>query len=436
MQSIRSSFKQEFETLISLNSSSRLLVAVSGGVDSMVLCDLLLKTEYDFSIAHCNFQLRKQDSDNDEKFVVQYCKKNNLTHYTKKFNVKEFKQSGNYSTQMAARNLRYLWFQELIHEYEFDFLLTAHHLNDSLETFLINLSRGTGIDGLTGIKSKSQNVLRPLLSYSKEEILKYANDNNLLWREDRSNSSIDYTRNKIRHKITPILNEIHPNFLENFAQTIQNLNDYKSITDNYIDSIWEKLSTEKNNIISIQIEQLKDLKPLSVHLFHLFKDFKFTHPYEIEKLINSSNNGEIRSETHRLIKNRTELHLVRINENKVPDEINLEEDKIIEKPLYLRIEKSEVKDSVASETLDFEKIEFPLRIRKVKVGDTFTPLGMKGKKKLLKFFKDEKYSKLEKENAWLLVDAKDKILYLIGKRIAEPFKCTEHTHKYLNIYLC
>src|SRR5690606_7370339 len=231
------------EPLHSINfnfqEDAQLLVAVSGGVDSMVLCDLLLKSKLNFSVAHCNFQLRGKESDEDEKFVRNFCSQNQIPVFIKKFEVKKFKNSGNFSTQMAARELRYRWFEELISVQKFDYLLTAHHLNDALETFLINLSRGTGMKGLTGMNSDK--IHRPLLSYSKAEILSYAKNNNLKWREDSSNQTSDYVRNKIRHEIYPVLEEIHPQFLENFSKSIQFLHEENQILENHLKNIQNQL---------------------------------------------------------------------------------------------------------------------------------------------------------------------------------------------------
>lgn len=418
-----------------LSPDSKLLIAVSGGVDSMVLCDLLLESKMNFSIAHCNFQLRGKDSEQDEKFIRNYCIKNEIPFFSTKFDVKNFKESGNFSTQMAARELRYNWFNELISENSFDYLLTAHHLNDSLETFLINLSRGTGIKGLTGIKNDDSKTLRPLLPYSKSEILQYAVENNLEWREDKSNAETDYIRNKIRHHITPVLEEIHPQFLSNFSKTLAFLKEDKEIIHQHIQLIKNQLFKTEKDFISISITELLKFHPLSSYLHYLFSEFGFQHPEEIEKILQSEN-GEIQSKTHRLIKNRNDLLLSEIFSKDFDFEIELNQEEILEKPLYLKLLKSEIRDLTANESFDYDKIKFPLRLRKIKTGDVFFPFGMKGSKKLSKFFKDEKYSKLEKENAWLLVDEEDRIVYIIGKRIDDRFKITKHTHKYLNIFLC
>lgn len=435
MEEITDKFNYNFKETFG-NSSPRLLIAVSGGIDSMVLCDLLLKANKTFSVAHCNFQLREKDSDGDEEFVRDYCIRNRIEFFSKRFNVKEFKSSGNYSIQMAARELRYTWFRRLAKEHGFDYLATAHHLNDSLETFLINISRGTGIEGLKGIPLLSNGIFRPLHNSSKTEILRYAKDNNVKWREDVSNSKNDYTRNKIRHHITPALEEIHPGFLLSFADTIEILRQDTAIIHQLIQIKKEELFQENGSVIHVSIEKLKNLEPLHSYLHYLFFGYGFKHPSEIEKLMNSGKNGEIASKAYRLIKNRNELILSRIRPMSSSAEFIIEEDIILEKPLSLKVSKSDERDFSASETLDYDKIRFPLRLRKMKTGDVFFPYGMKGSKKLGKFFKDEKFSRLDKEDSWLLVDEEDRILYVVGKRIDERFKTTEHTHKFLNIYLC
>lgn len=431
MESVFTKFKTNLEPI-----QGNFLLAVSGGVDSMVLCDLFLKNNLDFSVAHCNFQLRGRESEADEEFVKQYCIQNQIKYFCKKFDVHAYKSSGNYSTQMAARELRYAWFRELMLENDFDFLVTAHHLNDALETFFINLSRGTGIKGLTGIPLHQNQVIRPLFNVSKESILEYAETRSIHWREDASNASDDYVRNKIRNRIVPVLKEIHPEFLQNFQQTIQFLNEEKDLIQNHIEKLREKLFILRDGNYTISIEKLNQLQPLSSSLFHLFSKFGFNHPAEIIKLINATEGNEISSEAYRLIKNRGEFILSKKKAIETSAEFMVEEGKLIQKPLNLKFLKSAERDISATETLDYEQIVFPLRLRKPKTGEVFYPFGMKGSKKLSKFLKDEKLSKLEKENIWLLVDGKDRILYVTGIRIDDRFKITEHTHKFLNIYLC
>lgn len=415
---------------------SNSLLALSGGVDSMVLAVLLTRFGIKFSAAHCNFQLRDKDSNDDEVFVRNFCSQNKIELFVKKFDVGEFMKSGNYSTQMAARELRYSWFEQLMNENGFDLLLTAHHLDDSVETFLINLSRGCGIAGLLGIQKHNQKIFRPLLKYSKREIIDFAVVNNIGWRDDRTNLETVYARNKIRHLIVPVLKEVQPEFLKNFSKTVDCLKTDYLLLNNHIEEIKKNLFKSNGNDISISIDDLTALNHSEAYLFHLFSEYGFDHPIEIEKLIRSKNSGLIESKTHRLIKNRNELLLTAVKTDEMPVEIELNQGSIIQKPLYLKVLKSETRNKDAAEVFDFEKINFPLHLRRPKEGDIFHPLGVGGSKKLSKFFKDEKYSKLDKERAWVLTDNRDRIIYIVGKRMDERFKITEHTQFFLNIYLC
>ena len=435
MDQLLTSFRETMTEMPGL-STSKLLLALSGGVDSMVLADLLIQSGLKFSVAHCNFQLRGKASDGDSSFIEEFCKENQIDFFIKKFDVQGYQKTGNYSIQMAARNLRYDWFDELIQQYQFDFLLTAHQLDDSIETFLINLSRGTGIEGLTGIKKQKGKILRPLLPFSKNEILDYAEKNNVKWREDDSNNSDDYLRNKIRHRIIPVLKEINPNFAKSFTKSLNYLESDFELIRFQIEKIKKKIFVNQGDEILIKISELKEEGFSNAHLFHLFNDFGFKFPLEIKKLMNSNQNGEIISKTHRLIKNREELILTSLKINVKDIEILLNPNEIIQKPLYLKLEKSDTRDLNADESLDFDLIKFPVRLRKITASDEFRPLGMKGKKKLSKFLKDEKYSKTEKEKAWVLVSNENEILYILNRRIDERFKITEHTQNYLNIYLC
>lgn len=416
--------------------SGSLLLALSGGIDSMTLAVLLKNMGISFAAAHCNFQLRAEDSDEDEKFVKLFCNENKIKLFVQRFDTNEYKKGRNLSTQMAARDLRYRWFHQLMDENNFDFLITAHHLDDSIETFLINLSRGTGIEGLSGIKRQNGKILRPLLNYSKQEIQQFAERNQIKWREDRTNAELDYARNKIRHQIVPVLKGLHPQFKENFQKTISQLASDSVLIQNHIKEIKESIFKNFEETIRIQIDDLKKLNPAETYFHYLFDDYGFHFSKEISKLIDSKHNGQIKSKTHRLIKNRNELILT-VAETDVSDfEVDINQGTIIEKPLYLKVLKSNSRDLNASESIDFEKVHFPLKLRKPERADFFQPLGLKGSKLLSKFFKDEKYSMLEKEKAWILVDATGKVVCIIGKRIDERFKITEHTQLFLNIYLC
>lgn len=211
-------FQNHIQTQFPFLNESKFFIAVSGGIDSMVLVDLFLKLEYEFSILHCNFQLRGNESEAETQFLRDFCKANQIHYILRYFDTNEYAEEQKLSTQLAARELRYNWFQEKLNQNNFQYLLTAHNADDNLETFLINLSRGTGLEGLTGIPAQNDYIIRPLLPFSRDEILAYAEENNLIWKEDSSNASDKYLRNKIRRQIVPILKELHPTFLENFQK--------------------------------------------------------------------------------------------------------------------------------------------------------------------------------------------------------------------------
>ena len=252
----------------------RLLLAHSGGVDSSVLAHIFLKKQINFSVAHCNFKLRSDESDGDLEFVKDWCNYNNIKFFSKVFDVKEYKIVNKKSIQESARDLRYNWFNDLIKEFNFDILVTAHHLNDQLETFLINCIRGTGISGLLGIP-QTEKIARPLQNISKKEILIYANKNKIRWREDNSNSKNEYLRNKIRNQVISTLEQIKPNTIENFQTTLNNLSKTEEFINIQFNRIKEQIFKYDAKTIHINIELLKQQKPLNFCLFHLFSPFGF-----------------------------------------------------------------------------------------------------------------------------------------------------------------
>ena len=434
---VNSIVKDSFKTIL-LNHNKynyKYLLAISGGVDSIVLLDLFRQTNSQFQVAHCNFQLRGEDSLGDEELVRNYCGKNQIPFHHIRFNVDEFKSTGNYSTEMACRILRYNWFDEIIKQNHLDYLVTAHHLNDNIETFIINLSRGTGIKGLTAMQIDQNKIFRPLLHFTKKQILNYAETNKLNWREDYTNLTDEYTRNKIRHHITPILNEIHPKFEANFLKTLGYLNDTNNFVINQIENI-RNILIPNDTYTEIDISKLEELNDKNFVQFHLFEKYGFNKLEEIEKLKVSENSSEITSITHRLIKNRDKLILARIKDiNK--EEIIINQEKIDLESITLEFIKSDLRLENAKEIIDTKNIQFPLKIRRIKKGDYFYPIGMKGQKKIIsKYLKDLKLSKIEKEQTWLLVDNRDQIIWVINQRLDERFKINNITKEFLNIIVC
>lgn len=408
--------------------NKRLLVAVSGGVDSMVLSDLVKQSQMKFAIAHCNFGLRGIESDNDQIFVKDYCQRNNIPFFTKRFETKLPK----HSTQMAARSLRYEWFKSLLEIHSYDYVLTAHHADDDLETLLINLTRGSGVAGLSGIPTLNKYIARPLLPFSKEDILLYANQNKIQWREDSSNQKSDYYRNQIRHQVIPNLKKGKPELLQQVQKTIQFLRDTNTIKNNYFSSLLNEISSQFHNEIHFSIDSLKQLQPLKTHLFELFSPYGFTSTTELVKFLDASSGKELQSKSHRLIHHRKQLIVAPLIHQE-PLEFEVSK-KGIQAPISLSIEEcAKITPSSPYQIfLDPNTIQFPLTLRKSQSGDVFYPEGMKGKKKISKFFKDDKMSILAKESQWLLCSGDD-IVWVVGKRVDRRFVLNSNTTEPLKI---
>lgn len=413
------------------------LVAISGGVDSVVLAHILQKLDFNIAVAHVNFKLRGKESDEDQKFVENFARQNNLPLHLTHFDTENYAQQNNLSIQLAARKLRYDWFDELKKQYGYSCLATAHHLNDDAETFLINFVRGTGLSGLLGIKENDE-IIRPLLPFTKQEILQYAEENQLNWREDKSNSSDKYVRNRIRHHVVPVLETINPQFLQTFLQTKANLNQVNDILEEAIAGFENKcVSYLSDDEVYIDVNKLKSYKNPQAFLYQFLKKYNFTAWEDINQLMDSESGKQVFSPTHILLKDRERLVLKTINfqNNKDYYKINKDEKKVFE-PISLTLGIFEEKNPVTDKNqivVDEDLLDFPLCIRKWKAGDYFYPFGMKGKKKLSKYFKDEKFSLFEKEETWILTDNKDRVIWIIGHRMDDRFKTTAKTQKQLNI---
>lgn len=405
-----------------------ILLAHSGGVDSCVLAHLLLANQINFSVAHCNFQLRGAESDEDAGFVRHWCNQNGITHYSVSFSSNTYKNYHKISVQMAARELRYKWFSDLMDVYEFDTLLTAHHLNDQLETFLINTSRGTGISGLLGISNKNSKF-RPLLKYPKSELIKYAKKEKIKWREDASNQDVKYLRNRIRSEVVSPLMQIQPNLLENFQTTLNNLNQANTFIHSILDEFKTKVFSTENGVVKLNIEEINKLPQIDFCLHYWFSPLEMSAG-EVLKLLKASSGKILYSKSHRLIRDRKCLILTDIQGLDYEQfQINLED---ISQILPLNLQWKDISNdayySLNSDQalLDKNLLKKPLYLRKFRKGDYFCPIGMKGKKSLSKFFKDEKYSQLEKEKQWLLC-SEDEIIWVIGKRCDRRFTANQKT---------
>ncbi len=428
-------FKKHLGKSLGFLENSRLLLAVSGGIDSMVMLHLFYKNGFDIAVAHCNFNLRGKESDGDEAFLRQFCESNKIPVFSSKFDTQKIAEDFKISIQLSARKIRYEWFQELAKEHQFDYILTAHNADDVAETFLINLSRGSGLDGFTGIPQINQNIVRPLLPFSRKEIENFAKENQIIWREDSSNASDKYIRNQLRHQVIPVLKNINANFLESFQQTIGNLQQAQSLVDDASRIVYRKVVRDDENQKIIHLDELLQLSNFRAYLYQWLSPFGFTAWEDIYDLVNAQSGKQVLAPHFRLIKNRNELMLVPAISNDA-DVVNINKnEKEVNFPIKLTI--SEVTDySNSTNTtifVDASKIQFPLTIRKWREGDYFYPFGMHGKrKKVSKFFKDEKFSLLQKEAVWLLCSANE-IVWIIGYRPDDRYKIVKTTKHILKI---
>ena len=433
--------------------NDRLLLAVSGGIDSVVLAELCYQAGFNFFIAHCNFHLRKEESNRDEQFARSLSEKYSVPIFVQSFETENYAVENKLSIQVAARELRYTWFRELAEEKSVEGearvkIVTAHHANDNIETLLMNFFKGTGIRGLQGILPKQGDLIRPLLFATKEEIVNFASENKVSFVEDSSNASDKYTRNYFRNQWIPSVQKIFPQVEENLANNIERFREIDILYHQAIDIHRSKLIEFRGKEVHIPILKLLMVTPLKTIIYEIIKDYHFT-AHQTEQVVNLLKSGSgkyISSQTHRIINNRGWLIIAPINTEEAQHIIIEETDKTI---LYeegvLNFKKRQnspkeiIQHSTASVTIDLSKLEFPIILRKWRQGDYFYPLGMQkktsgkpGKKKLSKFFIDQKISLLEKETIWVL-ESNQKIVWIINKRLDERFKVTPQTKSFLSI---
>ncbi|WP_431109268.1 tRNA lysidine(34) synthetase TilS [Winogradskyella poriferorum] len=431
-------FKNHIEERFSFLKKSRLVIAISGGIDSVVLAHLCHKLNFNFALAHCNFNLRGKESDADEDFVLDLGEQLDVEVFVQNFDTETYAEENKCSIQMAARELRYDWFSELAQQLNFDYILTAHHADDNLETFLINFTRGTGLNGLTGIPEINGNIARPLLSFSRETIEAYAKNENIAWREDLSNASRKYLRNKLRHDVVPILKEINPQLLDSFQSTLQHLNDTADIVEDAVgDFIKRSVKNSNDTNTTFKISEFKKINNPKAYLFEMFKDYGFSEWDDVVNLLDAETGKFIKSHSHRLIKYREYIILSKFPNGKYQP-IEIRESTVISYfpngslNFHTVNEFFQINKSVIF--VDQEKLKYPLELRQWQTGDVFHPIGMKGKKKVSKYLKDEKLTPIEKENTWVLT-SENKIVWVVGRRADELFKVTDQTNKILKIEL-
>lgn len=436
---------EKFESFVSDNNlfskDDRILIALSGGVDSVVLSHLMCRANYKISLAHCNFHLRDEESNRDEAFVRSWAKENNIPLFVKEFDTYQYMKENKLSLEMAARDLRYNWFNSLLESEGFTCLCTAHHLDDSIETFFINLLRGTGIAGLHGIKVKNDKIVRPLLFATREEILSYANQNNISYVEDSTNSETKFTRNKIRHNLFPVLREINPNFEFALKKDIEYLNDTEFIFRREIEKTKKEIIETEQEVIKIKISKLKQLNPMKIYLYEILSEYGFneTNINDILSCLDEISGKQFFSKTHRLVKDRHYIFIDVIKNNTTNDFFLIDncQSSLIH-PLKMQIELLRdlkfinISKDKNIAMLDADLLKFPLILRKWRQGDSFVPFGMKKEKKLSDYFTSNKYSLLDKENQWILC-SEEKIVWLVAERIDDRFRISNKTKNILKI---
>lgn len=421
-----------------IKKGDRILAAVSGGIDSMVMADLLLKAGLLSGIAHCNFGLRDKESDLDEQMVRKYAAKHHIPFYSVRFMTKDHARKNGISIEMAARELRYEWFKKIRKEEGYAAVAVAHNLNDNIETLILNLIRGTGIAGLTGMKPAANYIIRPLLFATRKSIEEYRNENGISFREDRTNADTKFIRNKIRKKVIPILREINPSVELTLNDTAERLNGIYDILSDVMVQTRNSIFREEEGNIIIKINKLEPYLDNKAFLFEIFRPYAISGSLlkDLLKIIAGRTGGHIFTGTHRILKNRNEILISALSENENETIIMSSMTDMMKCPLIARAKTSAVSKNLnissdpGTASLDFQKISFPVTIRKWKPGDYFFPFGMKQKKKLSDYFIDRKFSRLEKEKA-MIMESGGKIVWIIGERIDNRFRITKSTKKAL-----
>lgn len=411
-------FRKYVESHHLINKGDRILVALSGGVDSMVLAELLRRGGYDIAFAHCNFHLRGKESDGDEQFVREYADRVGVKLYVKQFDTLDYVENNKVSVEMAAREMRYAWFDDVIGAGGYKLAL-AHHADDQIETFFINLLRGSGIKGLKAMQPRNGMYIRPLLWASREEIKQFALENGIQWREDSTNNDIVYLRNKIRHELMPVFDSIKPEAREKILESVNHLASENQL---YRELLQEKLSQIET--VSGVLHSIPKRHCEPQLLFEWIRDFGFSFSQceSILASLDSEPGKEFYSANYQLVieKNTIDIFPVELTDNLLTPGLS-----------YSKFEKTDgfhlIKDNPNIAQLDFDMLKFPLTVRHWWHGDRFHPLGMRGTKLVSDFFNDNGFTTFQKRHTQIITDAEGEIVWIVGQRIDDRFKITEKT---------
>lgn len=449
MYDLLSLFKDKVQQENLFRPGQLLILAVSGGVDSVVLCELCHLAGYPFVIAHCNFQLRESESERDQRFVAQLAGKYNVRLFEKQFETEAFASQNKVSIQVAARMLRYQWFDQLADIVASEtgqkvLVATAHHADDNLETVLMNFFKGTGIAGMRGILPVTGRIVRPLLWVRKKSLLAFAVQRGLHFVEDSSNASDKYTRNYLRHHIVPLIEEKYPGAEEQILGSIQRFREVETLYMQAIAVHKKRLVEQRGNEFFLPVRKLIKTEPLASVIYELVKDFGFSpkQTAEVIGLLYAASGKMVSSSTHRILRNRDWLIISPLPQNnasvivisKEVGELDFEAGKLVLEEMDITEGIANIPEISSIALLDNREIRFPLLLRKWKPGDYFYPLGMGKKKKLARFFIDRKLSLNEKEKIWVL-EMDKKILWVLNQRIDHRFRITETTKSVLQVKL-
>ena len=421
------------------SKSSRILLAVSGGIDSMVMASMFREAGIYHEIAHCNFSLRGRESDGDERFVIRYGAKSGIKVHSMRFDTLSHAASGKISVQMAARELRYEWFDSLVSRHGFDAVAVANNLDDNIETFIINLLRGTGISGLTGMSPRHQNVIRPLLFARRDEIAAWAADKKVRYREDSSNAGLKYARNMIRHLVIPDLERVRPGARNAIMATMSHLRSSSEIVDLHIERIRQEIFKAREEGYEADIGSLLALQPAAPHIYELFRKFNISSGQtgELLSLLRSTTGRFMDTSTHRLLVDRGKLLVSEKSDGPPPEQLFHSIDEMHISGLFtdLRVIKPSdepIPPGRLTACVDLGVLTFPLKVRQWAAGDRFRPLGMTRMKKISDFPIDLKVPATAKEKVLLLISGEN-VVWVMGYRIDDRYRITDRTERILSM---